>query len=150
MPRKPTHADAQLTLQLYDLRRESEMRKARNFMILQFNPESAEDVLKLMRSFGSQENAWFRQVIGYWEMAAAMVNLGVLHVDLFYASTGEPYLIYSKIAPYLARVRAEETPTFMQNLEKAVHGSKAGRARLETMKKRLATWAKTRAEAKNS
>jgi len=30
MPKKVTHADAQLILQLYDLRREAEMRKARN------------------------------------------------------------------------------------------------------------------------
>ena len=31
MAKKPTAADAQLILQLYDLRREAEMRKARNW-----------------------------------------------------------------------------------------------------------------------
>ena len=30
MPKKPTPADATLILQLYDLRREAELRKARN------------------------------------------------------------------------------------------------------------------------
>jgi hypothetical protein len=36
MPRKPTATDAQLVLQLYDLRREAELRKARNWWVVTF------------------------------------------------------------------------------------------------------------------
>ena len=39
MPKKPTTADAQIILQLYDFRREAEMRKARNWFNGQFWPK---------------------------------------------------------------------------------------------------------------
>jgi hypothetical protein len=41
MSKKATSADAQLVLQLYDLRREAEMRKARNWWVNEFWPRSA-------------------------------------------------------------------------------------------------------------
>ena len=136
--RKATYADADLTLKLYDLRRESEMRKARNYMVMQFNPQSAAEALAIVQGFGSQENAWLRQVLGYWDMAAAMVNLGVLHPDLFYASTGEAYLLFAKFDPHLAEIRrAIESPGFMAELEKAVNCTQKGRERLALMRKRI-------------
>jgi hypothetical protein len=47
MPKKPNHADAELILRLYDLRRESEIRKARNWWLTTFWPENADDVVKV-------------------------------------------------------------------------------------------------------
>lgn len=58
--RKPTAADAQLVLQLYDLRREAEMRKARNYVATEFWPQSFEEFIKPLREFGSPQNAWLR------------------------------------------------------------------------------------------
>jgi len=137
--RKPTYADADLALKLYDLRREAEMRKARNFMIMNFQPQSAADALAVIQGFGTQENAWFRQVTGYWDLCSSMVNLGILHPDLFYASTGEPYLLTAKMEPYLTEIRkAMESPNFWLQIEKAVNSTEAGRARLALMRKRLA------------
>ena len=43
MAKNATTADAQLILQLYDLRREAEMRKARNWYVGEFFPENADD-----------------------------------------------------------------------------------------------------------
>ena len=43
MAKKPTAADAQLILHLYELRRESEMRKARSWWAGSFWPETADD-----------------------------------------------------------------------------------------------------------
>ncbi|MGA8540641.1 MAG: hypothetical protein WB566_14150 [Terriglobales bacterium] len=60
----PTTADAELIMKLYDLRREAEIRKARNWW-LGFWPDSADDVLKIATALGTQENAWMRQVGGY-------------------------------------------------------------------------------------
>ena len=77
MPKKPTIADAQLILQLYDLRREAEMRKARNWWGGEFFPQSADDVMKMAFTMGSPENNWLRQVAGYWNMAASFVLIGV-------------------------------------------------------------------------
>ena len=115
------------------------MRKARDYMVMQFNPQSVAEAIAVVQAFGSQQNAWLRQVLGYWEMAAAMVNLGVLHPDLFYASTGEPYLLFAKIEPHLAEIRrALESPGFLSQVEKAVNCTQAGRDRLALMRKRAA------------
>jgi hypothetical protein len=138
-----THADAELILKLYDLRRESEMRKARNFF-LNFWPTSAEDVLAVIRDFGSQENAHFRQVIGYWEMAASFAVRGVLNDALFYDSNGELFFIYCKLRPFVKEIREKgNAPEFLKNVEALAERTPEGRQRIarieENFKRRLAT-----------
>ena len=78
MPKGPTTADAQVILQLYDLRREAEMRKARSWWFVSFWPQSADDFMKVVNEVGMPENAWLRQVIGYWDLAAALALSGVV------------------------------------------------------------------------
>ena len=56
MGKSPTAADAQLILQLYDLRREAEMRKARNWWLVTFWPRTADEFIKVATALGSQEN----------------------------------------------------------------------------------------------
>ena len=70
--------EASLILKLYDLRREPVMREARASMVT-FSPKSFDDVLALVNAFGTKEQAYFRQVAGYWEMAASLVNRGALN-----------------------------------------------------------------------
>jgi hypothetical protein len=108
MSKKPTVADAQLILQLYDLRREAEMRKARSWWFGEFFPQSADDYLKIGTAMGTQENNWLRQVSGYWGMAASFVLSGVLNEDMFLqpAVSGEMFLILAKIHPFLKDLRA--------------------------------------------
>jgi len=67
MAKKPTVADAQLILKLYDLRREAEMRKARHWWGAEFFPQTADDFLKVSWAMGTQENNWLRQVLGYFD-----------------------------------------------------------------------------------
>jgi len=81
MPKKATAADAQLIMQLYDLRREAEMRKGRNWWFTGFWPRSADDFLKIAFAPGTPENNWLRQVSGYWSMAASFVLQGALNAD---------------------------------------------------------------------
>src|SRR5205085_950764 len=83
MGKSPTAADAQLILQLYDLRREAEMRKARNWWLVTFWPRTADEFIKVATALGSQENNWLRQVGGYWDLAASLVLHGTIHPDLF-------------------------------------------------------------------
>src|SRR6266852_9039297 len=83
MAKKATPKDAELIMQLYDLRREPEMRKARHWWLAEFWPDSADDFIKIASTLGTQENNWLRQVGGYWAMAAAFVSSGALNVDLF-------------------------------------------------------------------
>ena len=142
MSKKPTAADAQLVLQLYDLRREAEIRKARNWWGGDFFPQSADDVMKIAFTMGSQENNWFRQVAGYWNMAASFVLMGVLNEELFLqpSISGEMFLIFAKVQPYLKEVRQKlGDPNFFLNIEKVVTHTKWGRDRLQFMLKRVET-----------
>jgi len=153
MSKKATSADAQLILQLYDLRREAEMRKARNWWSGEFFPQSVDDVMTVAFAMGSQENNWFRQVAGYWNMAASFVLLGALNEDLFLqpACSGEMFLIFAKVHPFLKEVRAKiGDPHLFMNIEKVVTRTKWGRDRLQFMLKRVETLRQKRAQRKAS
>jgi hypothetical protein len=134
-----TTADAEICLKLYDLRREAEMRKARNFVDFQFNPKSADEILKLAMAFGSQENAWLRMVFSFWEMAASLVLEGVVSPSLFYAWNGEMVFLYAKYKPFLAEIRQKmENPEFFARVEAAINSAPEVKKRVEVIQKRLA------------
>lgn len=107
MTKKATAADAELVLKLYDLRREPEMRKARNWMLVEFWPNSVDEFVKIANALGTQENAWLRQVGGYWDMAAALVLHGAISPDLFLEGgvSGEMIFMYAKVQPMLKELR---------------------------------------------
>ncbi|MGH9492630.1 MAG: DUF4760 domain-containing protein [Terriglobales bacterium] len=143
--KKASATDAQLILQLYDLRREAEMRKARNFYAMQFNPQSFDDVVKVVGAFGSDENRWFRQLVSYWEMAASLVLRGAAHEELFLDSAGEMFFVFSKIKPFLAELRKKfDSPEFLGHMDKLIHRSAENRRRLKVMEERMAQFAKMR------
>ena len=110
MAKKATVQDAQLILKLYDLRREAEMRKARRWLTVEFWPQNAEEFIAVTNSFPSQENAWLRQVGGYWDMAASFVLHGALNEELFLqpGCSGEMFFILGKIYPFLKEFRGED------------------------------------------
>ena len=137
MPKKPTADDAQIILRLYDLRRETEMRKARAWFAASFWPKNADDVVQVIKAANPQENAWFRQVSGYWDMVASFVLRGVLNEDLFVDSGGEMWFILSKVYPFLKEVREKgKVPYYFQRVEKLATQTKEGRERLQMMLKR--------------
>jgi hypothetical protein len=141
MSRKATAIDAQLILQLYDLRREPEMRKARNWWVADFWPRNADDFMKIAGTMGSQDNNWLRQVTGYWSMAASFVLHGALHEDLFLqpAVSGEMFIVFAKVLPFLKELREKGgDPQMFLNIEKVITGSKFGQERLKFMLKRVA------------
>ncbi|HEY5174151.1 MAG TPA: hypothetical protein VII95_01135 [Terriglobales bacterium] len=136
-----THQDAELILKLYDLRREPVMREARNF-VFGFAPKSVDEIVALTNAFGTKENAYLRQVYGYWEMAAALVVHGTLNALLVYDTCHEMYFVYGKIQPFLEEFRRKSgMPDFLSNLQRVVEGSEEGRERLARMQKRQAEMA---------
>jgi hypothetical protein len=142
MAKKPTVADAQLILKLYDLRREAEMRKARHWWAMDFFPQNADDFLKVAWAMGTQENNWLRQVGGYWGIVTSFVLAGVLNEELFLQPgfSGELFIIYAKIHPFVKDLREKlNDPEAFLNLEKAVTRTKWGRNRLQFMMKRVET-----------
>jgi hypothetical protein len=150
MPKKPTAEDAQLILQLYDLRREAEMRKARNWWLVEFWPQSADDFIKVATALGTQENNWLRQVAGYWDMAAALVLHGTIDSDLFLEGgvSGEMFFLYAKLQPILKDLREKmQSPALFSNVEKVILSSTTGRERLKMVEARVAARRKMMSEA---
>jgi hypothetical protein len=140
MAKKATAHDAQIILKLYDLRREAEMRKARSWFTVEFWPQSADDFVKIANAFPSQENAWMRQVAGYWDMAASLVLHGAVNEELFIQPgvSSELFFIFAKLQPFLKEIREKmNNPGLFGNIEKIATGSKTARKRLERVSKNV-------------
>ena len=136
-----THQDAELILKLYDLRREPVMREARNF-VAGFSPRSVDDMLAVANTFGTKENAYVRQVFGYWEMVASLIVHGTLNALLAYDTLSEMYFVYAKIQPFVEEFRQKSGMVeFQVNVQKVVESSAEGRDRLARMRKRQAEMA---------
>ena len=140
MGKKSSAKDAEIMLKLYDLRREPELRKARNWWLWEFAPRNADDFLKIANSPGTQENNWLRQGASYWGMAAALVNQGMLDEDLFLrpACSGEMFILFAKVHPFLSDLREKlgDSEAF-RDVEKVVMNTKWGRERLKFISKRI-------------
>jgi hypothetical protein len=114
------YESAVLNLQLFDLRRDPVLREARAWFLSEFNPESFAELVMIA---GGERNSWFRMVLGYWDMAASLVNSGAIDGDAFRAAHGEIFLTFSKIQPFLAELReATEEPAFCKHIEAVVLG----------------------------
>ncbi len=140
MAKKPAADDARLILELYDLRREAEMRKARQWWLTTFWPKSAEDYMKVQTAMGTAENNWLRQVISYWGIAASFVLNGVVSDKLFFESAfcGEMYFIFAKMRPFLKELREKtQNPRLMANIEKAILGSKLAKEQFALIEQRV-------------
>lgn len=145
---KATNADAQIVLQLYDFRREAEMRKARDF-VANFWPQSVDDIINLATSFGSKENAWMRQVFTYWDMAACLALRGAIHPGLAFDTLGEMWFVYAKVKPFLKEYGQKMgVPESFANIEKFIESTPEGRQRLKLMQERLARFRDRAAKAK--
>lgn len=119
MPRKPTHADAELLLRLYEIRRDPELRRARQWFLKDFKP-AGWDEIKANYLSHTDEDRWFRMTISYWEMLATMVNRGVLHDELFFEHTGEDVVTWERCKAWIAGARVTIRPSYLHNFEKLV------------------------------
>jgi hypothetical protein len=135
MPKKPTAEDAKIIMQLYELRREPEMRKARAWFA-SFVPRTADDVVQVINGAPPQENAWFRQVSSYWDMAASFVLRGALNEELFVDNSGEMFFVLGKVYPFLKEIREKTSTPYLQRVEKVATRTKEARNRLQMMVKR--------------
>ena len=132
----PTPADAEIVLKLYELRREPVMRASRETLLRWF-PGSCDEVAALA-DFGHEDNAAFRQVTSYFEMAFGLARRGAVHPELLMDWCGEGIFLYAKLEPFLAEFRERVSPTAFSNTEWAVENTEAGRAKFEQFRVRLA------------
>ena len=142
------YESADLILKLYDLRREATMREARQWMAY-FNPESAQDVLDALMG---EHSAHFRQVVSYWDMAAALVLSGAIDGQMFDDANAEHLFYFAKIEPFLEEVRSKLGPAsrLAPNLERLVMSKADARERLEQLRQMSQAVAARRAQAANA
>jgi hypothetical protein len=142
-----TPQDADLIIKLYDLRRDETMRKARNYFAFEFFPKSVDDVKEILTNIQEypEQNAYFRQVISYWEMVAAMVNHGSIDQALFFDTNGEFFGVWAKIGDFIEDLRASFGPQFLVNLEKLIAAAPDGPKRVQMLKERFNSMAAQRA-----
>jgi hypothetical protein len=106
------------------------MREARKF-VAGFNPESFDVLAALHRDSGSTNNAYWRQALSYWEMAAALVLHGALDGDLFAAANGESFFYYAKFTPFLEDYKKTFGLPFMRQTAELIEKVPGAKARYE-------------------
>ncbi len=131
-----THKDAQVCLKLYELRRDETLRKARNYVLFQFNPTNEQEFRNVAFAFGTPEQTYCRMVWSYWEQAAALVNRGAVHSELFDDFSGEMYFLYAKFRRYIPAARKESgNPEFFKHIEQVANSSAERKQRVQRVGK---------------
>jgi len=121
---------ADLILKLYEMRRETAMRAARDYVGGEFRPKSVDEFVSLVRE-GGKQSGYILQVYGYWDIVAAFVVHGALDEALVYDTCQEMYFQFEKIQPHLAGFRQKmDLPEFLKSIESVVEGSQERRTRL--------------------
>jgi hypothetical protein len=119
MGTKPTHEQAQLHLQVYDLRREARLREARDWFQKSYRAETLEEAMKIAAP-GTEHGNFLGMVIGYWEQACTLLNYGLLHEELFFETSGEFFGVWEQLKVVVPQFRqAFKDPNMLGNLEKA-------------------------------
>lgn len=142
--RKPSHADAELLLRLYEIRRDPELRRARAWFLTAFQARTWAEI-KARYLTHDDEDRHFRMTTSYWELVGTLVNRGVLHADLFFDHTGEDIVTWERCKPWIAEARADLRPTYLYQFERMVNDHQTFRAR--TIQAFLARQSRTSAGA---
>jgi hypothetical protein len=117
MATKPTHEQAQLHLQVYDLRRETRLRQARDWFQQNYRADTMDEAMKIAAP-GTEGGTFVGMVIGYWEQACALLNYGLLHEDLFFETSGEFFFVWESLKNVAPQFReAFKEPNMLKNLE---------------------------------
>jgi hypothetical protein len=126
---------AELILKLYEIRRETALRAARDYVGGEFMPKSVDEFVSLVKD-GGKPSGHILQVFGYWDMVAAFVVHGALDEALIFDTCQEMYFQFEKIQPYLAGFREKmNLPEFLRSIETVVAGAQERRTRAVTKAK---------------
>ena len=121
METRPTHEQAQLHLQVYDLRREARLRQARDWFAKNYFVENFDDAMRIAAP-GSEGGTFTMMVLSYWDQACAFLNYGLLHEDLFFETSGEFFMVWERVKPIIQQARERfVSKLFLAQLEKAAN-----------------------------
>lgn len=119
MDTKPTHEQARLHLQVYEERRESRLRQARDWFFKNYHVETIDDVMRIAAP-GTEGGAFAGMVVSYWEQACALLNYGLLHEDLFFETSGEFFGVWELAKAVVPQARERWSyQGYLAHLEKA-------------------------------
>jgi len=119
MDTKPTHEQAQLHLQVFEMRREARLRQGRDWFFKNYHVENLDDAMRIAAP-GTEGGALSMMVLSYWEQACALLNYGLLHEGLFFETSGEFYGAWAMAKPMVPQAREKfANRQFLANLEKA-------------------------------
>ena len=134
--------DTMAILKLYELRRNKQMRKARQWYFSDFAPESAMDIVSLYRG-GERASANFRMVASYWDTACSLVLNEGIDRKMFLDANTEHVFIYAKIADFLPEVRELfRDPDFLIHLETLVRSLPDFESTMASRKRLIGIWTK--------
>ena len=120
---------AQLHLQVYDLRREARLRQARDWFFKNYNVKTFDDAMRISAP-GTESGAFAGMVISYWEQACALVDYGLLHEDLFFETSGEFFGVWELLKPIVPEMRQRFVdPEFAIHLERVAQRYEAWKER---------------------
>ena len=139
----PDHHDAELLIQVYDLRRESVMRESRQAVLRDFWPKSWDDVQALLKA-EHPLNAAYRQTATYWEMVYSIARHGIVHAGFWLENNAEGLFLFVKIEPFLEQIRAAGQPSAFRNAEWVARECPDGQPIHERIKARVAQMAAAR------
>jgi hypothetical protein len=118
---KPTFEQAQLHLQVYEMRREAKLRQARDWFFSSYFAKDFDEAMRIAAP-GTENGAYYMMVVSYWEQACALLNYGLLHEDLFFETSGEFFGVWERIKPTVEEGRKRfSNQLFLAHLEKAAN-----------------------------
>ncbi|NOT46837.1 MAG: hypothetical protein HOP17_03680 [Acidobacteria bacterium] len=134
--------DTMAILKLYELRRDEQMRSARQWYFSDFAPDSAMDIIALYRG-GERASANFRMITSYWDTAASLVLNGGIDRKMFLDANTEHVFIYAKIEGFLPEIREMfREPDYLIQLENLVRSLADFDAKMESRKRLIKLWNK--------
>jgi hypothetical protein len=119
METRPTHEQAQLHLQVYEQRRETRLRQAREWFMKNYVVENFDDGMRIAAP-GTEGGAFAMMVLSYWDQTCALLNYGLLHEDLFFETTGEFFGVWESAKAMVPQARERfQNKQFLGHLERA-------------------------------
>ena len=139
--------DTLAILKLYELRRDEQMRAARQWYFSEFTPAAAMDIVALYRG-GERASSNFRMVTSYWDTAASLVLNGGIDRKMFLDANTEHLFVFAKIEAFLPEIREIfREPDYLTHLENLVRSLPDFEAKMESRKRLIALWTTRRETA---
>ena len=112
----PTHEDARLLIELFQLRLNPFMQQSEDWFNTKFQPGSWSE-LKQRYALGSQEWRMLNTVLGYWEMLGALVDHNLVSEDLIFDAIESIDVTWDKVKDWLPHARLEMGSDLWENIE---------------------------------